>query len=77
VAEGWTVEGRCPHGYSARLPFDDLGYLMKPPDSSCDQHRRVVKTVHGVEVPPSAGPAPSRWKMWRATRKARRQLRDW
>ena len=71
----WTVEARCPHGYSARLPFDALGYLMVPRPGSCDQHRPVTKTVHGVTVDRDFV-RPGWYKLWRETRKARRALRD-
>jgi hypothetical protein len=73
----WTVEGRCPHGYSARIPFDSLGYLTKPADSSCGEHRPVTKTVHGVET---TRPFPetaelTRLRIWREQRKARKALK--
>jgi hypothetical protein len=61
----WTVEARCPHGYSVRLPFDALGYIMKPSDESCSPHRPVTKTAHGVTVTSPDQPTLSRFAIWR------------
>jgi len=34
----WVVEARCPHGYKVGIPFDTLGYLLKPNDEQCKAH---------------------------------------
>jgi hypothetical protein len=59
------MEGRCPHGYRVWIPFDPLGYLLKPKEGACGAHRPVVSTER-----------PSRFNMWREQRRARRMLRN-
>jgi hypothetical protein len=59
----WVMEGRCPHGYRVWIPFDPLGYLLKPKDGACGQHRPVTRTER-----------PSRFRIWVETRRARKAL---
>jgi hypothetical protein len=60
----WTVDATCPHGYKTKLAFDALGYLLKPKDNACGEHRPVKVTE-----------TPTPFQIWRETRRARKALR--
>lgn len=70
----WTVEGRCPHGLKVSIPFEDLGYLMKPKDEQCEQHlnREAEREERRLDA---AVRRPGWYTLWKEQRAARRALR--
>jgi hypothetical protein len=72
MTEGvWLAKVVCPHGLTCTVPFDDLGYLTKPADSACEKHQTVA-----AQEDRTLPRRPGWFAIWRATRKARRTLRD-
>jgi hypothetical protein len=63
----------CPHGLTAVVPFDALGYLKQPSDRACEEHLQAKAELDAELV---ALRRPGWFTIWRETRKARRALRD-
>lgn len=62
----WVVRAVCPHGMDVGIPFDDLGYIVVPKDTACEE-------LHKQEAGPPKGPGPRAER--RLARKFRRQLK--
>lgn len=64
----WAVRGRCPHGTEVALFFDELGYVRDPGPNACARLK-----LHEEET---ATATPSRYRVWRETRRFRKTLRE-
>lgn len=63
----WVLRGVCPHGTEVSLFFDELGYVTDPGPDACEKH--------GIH-PPKPTATPSRYRVWRETRRFRKTLRE-
>jgi len=66
--ERWVLRARCPHGIEVALFFDELGYVRDPGPDACGRLK-----LHEPERPTAT---PSRFRVWRETRRFRKVLRE-
>lgn len=68
----WIVRARCPHGTEVALFFDALGYVRDPGPDACERFKLHEDFTKFDETTTAT---PSRYRVWRETRRFRKVLR--
>lgn len=63
--QGWTINVRCPHGKLHEMPLDWIYRMQLLPDMCPEGKKERMETA----------PPPGRYRLWRESRKARKELR--